>query len=111
MNFLNSLATRGGAILILLILSGVSVGVTLHIIHHGEDSSMLAAGLVSTLGNFTGALLLALKGSSESSSTATISPGGGATVRAGDGTATVTGQPSALEVQQVQIPPDTTKGA
>jgi len=64
--FLNSLATRGGAILVLLILSLTGFAITLHIIHHGEDTSMVAAGLVTTLGNFTGALLLALKGSSES---------------------------------------------
>jgi hypothetical protein len=73
-NFLNSLATRGGAIVILLALSGVWVGVTLHIIHHNEDSSMVAAGLVSTLGNFTGALLLALKGSSEPASPPPVVP-------------------------------------
>jgi hypothetical protein len=86
-NFLNSLATRGGAIFILMVLSLTGFGITLHIIHHGEDSSMVAAGLVTTLGNFTGALLLALKGSSETTSTATVSPGGGATVRVSDASA------------------------
>ena len=62
-SFLSALSTRGGAILILTILSVVGFGITLHIIHHNEDGSMLAAGLVSTVSNFTGALLLALKGS------------------------------------------------
>lgn len=87
-NFLASLSTRGGAILILFVLSLVGFAITLHIIHHGEDTSMMAEGLVMTAGNFTGALLLALKGSSESTSTASISPNGSATVSAGDSTAT-----------------------
>lgn len=89
-NFLNSLATRGGAIFILMMLSLIGFGITIHIIHHGDDNNMIAAGLVTTLGNFTGALLLALKGSSETTSTATVSPEGGATVRVSDGTSAST---------------------
>lgn len=63
--FLNLLATRGGAIFILLLLSFVSIAVTLFVIWRGWDNSMVAAGLIASLGNFTGALLLALKGSSD----------------------------------------------
>lgn len=84
-DFLNSLSTRGGAILILMILSLVGFGITLHIIHHTEDGNMMfAAGLITTVGNFTGALLLALKGSSENTSTATVGADGATTVRVSD---------------------------
>ena len=63
--FLNSLATRGGAILILLGLTCLSVAVTLFVVWRGWDTSMVIGGLISSLGNFTGALLLGLKGSSD----------------------------------------------
>ncbi len=97
--FLSSLATRGGAIFVLLVLSGAGFAITLHIIHAGEDTSMVAAGLVTTLGNFTGALLLALKGSSESSATASVSPEGVTKVSAGDSAAVSTSAPSTTETK------------
>jgi len=86
-NFLNSLSTRGGAIFLLFVLSLIGFFITLHIVHHNEDQSMFAAGLIATVSNFTGALLLALKGSSESVSSASISPNGATQVTVSDSTA------------------------
>lgn len=92
-SFLASLSTRGGAIFVLLVLSFTGFGITIHLIHHNEASGQIAAGLITTLGNFTGALLLALKGSSETSATATVSPGGGASVTTGDSSASTSEVP------------------
>ena len=75
-NFLNSLSTRGGAIFLLTVIFGTGVCVIIHLIHHGEAGGQLAAQLVGTFSGFSGALLLALKGSSESSATASSGPGG-----------------------------------
>src|SRR4029077_17516729 len=63
--WLNSLATRGGAILILLYLVMLGIGVTILAVHKGWDNSMIIGGMIASLGNFSGALLLALKGSSD----------------------------------------------
>jgi hypothetical protein len=76
--FLQSLSTRGGAVFLLTVIFGIGTAVSMHLIHHGEASSPLAASLMSTFAGFSGALLLALKGSSDS--TATVSgPSGTAT--------------------------------
>jgi hypothetical protein len=75
-NFLNSLSTRGGAILMLFAICVVGMVVILHMIHHGEESSMFAGAVLGTFSAFSGALLLALKGSSEASATASSGPGG-----------------------------------
>ena len=63
--FLNSLSTRGGAVLILLFLVMLDIAVTLCVVWKGWDSSMMVGAMVAGLGAFTGALLLALKGSSD----------------------------------------------
>jgi len=75
-NFLNSLATRGGAIFLLTAIFATGVCVSIHLIHHGEAGGQLAATLMGSFSSFSGALLLALKGSSESSATATTGPSG-----------------------------------
>lgn len=63
--WLNSLATRGGAILILLLLVLLNITVTVYVVHKGWDSSMMIGSMIAGLGAFMGALLLALKGSSD----------------------------------------------
>ena len=63
--WLNSLATRGGAILILLFLVLLNITVTVYVVHKGWDSSMMIGSMIAGLGAFMGALLLALKGSSD----------------------------------------------
>jgi hypothetical protein len=63
--FLNSIATRGGAVLILLFLVMLDISVTLCVVWKGWDSSTMVGAMVAGLGAFTGALLLALKGSSD----------------------------------------------
>src|SRR5579864_4157708 len=63
--WLNSLATRGGAVLILLALVLIDICVTLFIVAKGWDGNMLIGGMIAGIGGFTGALLLALKGSSD----------------------------------------------
>lgn len=76
--FLQSLGTRGGAIFLLTLIFLGGMFFSLHLIHHGEAASPLAASLMSTFAGFSGALLMALKGSSDS--TATVSgPSGSAT--------------------------------
>lgn len=62
--FLNSIATRGGAILILLIMTGVADGgaFTMYL-RHDMDARGLAYFVTS--GGMINALMLALKGSSE----------------------------------------------
>jgi hypothetical protein len=75
LQFLNSLATRGGAIFILLILV-LSVDVGAFILHlRGEISIQALIGILSNSG-VMGALLLALKGSSDSSASASVGPSG-----------------------------------
>jgi hypothetical protein len=75
-NFLNSLSTRGGAIFLLFLVCLTGIFVILHMIHHGEDGSMFAGVVISTFSSFSGALLLALKGSSESTASASTGPEG-----------------------------------
>jgi len=58
--FLDSLSSRGGAILLLIMTSSaLGVGV-IHVLHHG-DSGEGASLIRSTFAGFVGALLLALK--------------------------------------------------
>ncbi len=71
MGFLNSLSTRGGAIFMLVLINFVGVGVTMHLIHHGEAAGALGASLMTGFSNFQGALLMALKGSSDSTASVT----------------------------------------
>jgi hypothetical protein len=76
--FLTSLSTRGGAIFLLMMINAVGVGVTVLLIFKGYFVTALAATISTVLGNYNGALLMALKGSSDS--TAIVSgPGGSAT--------------------------------
>ena len=75
-NFLNSLATRGGAIFLLFMINVIGTAVIMHLIHHNEAAGALGAVITTTFGNFSGALLIALKGSSESNATATTGPSG-----------------------------------
>jgi len=75
-NFLNSLSTRGGAIFLLFAISIAGMSVIVHMVHHQEESSMFAGAILSTFSSFSGALLLALKGSSESTATASTGPEG-----------------------------------
>lgn len=75
-NFLNSLSTRGGAIFLLSMVFTSGMIVVVHLIHHNETDSMFAGMILSTFSSFSGALLLALKGSSESSASASAGPGG-----------------------------------
>src|ERR1700683_2761133 len=89
--FLNSLATRGGAV---FTLSWCCVGLLafmLHMLHHGEASTTMETTISAMLSGFSGALLLALKGSSDSSATATTSTPAGtvSTATSTDGTASL----------------------
>ena len=77
-NFLSSLGTRGGAIFLLTCIFIVGACLSIHLIHHGEAASPLAASLMSTFSGFAGALLLALKGTQTDSATVS-GPGGTAT--------------------------------
>src|SRR5271154_815494 len=96
--FLTSLGTRGGAIFILTLIFVGSMCFALHLIHHGESSSPLAASLISTFAGFSGALLMALKGSSDSTATVT-GPGGTASA------STATPSPSAEGTQATATTP------
>lgn len=87
LNFFNALATRGGAIFVLIVMVGMDMWITLHLIHYGEDTSMMAGGLIAMLSGFGGALLLALKGSSDSTATTTTTPDGTTTSKASSGDA------------------------
>jgi hypothetical protein len=60
--FLESLATRGGTIAALLFINISIVFLMLYLVHRGEDKSAFAVAMTQVFGNFTGALLLALKG-------------------------------------------------
>lgn len=64
--FLASLSTRGGAIFLTSLICLVGVCVALHLIHHGEASGPVASGLITTFNGFAGALLIVLKGTSDS---------------------------------------------
>jgi FtsH-binding integral membrane protein len=69
--FLETLSTRGGAILLLLIMNGVGVFVAMHLIHHNEMSSTAATTLLASFSGFNGALLIALKVTADSSASVT----------------------------------------
>lgn len=59
--FLDSLATPGGAIFLLLVAVGVFSGTELHILHHGTQfSQTMSATFTNLLSGFAGALLGAL---------------------------------------------------
>lgn len=76
--FLASLATRGGAIFILLFLTvTVDLGVFIMYLKHDMDFRGLA--YVVTSGGLVNALMLALKGSSDSTATTTMTPSGSTT--------------------------------
>lgn len=57
--FLDSLASRGGNIAILLLATGGLFGACVHLLHHG-DKSEVATVILSTFSGFSGALLNAL---------------------------------------------------
>lgn len=63
-HFLNSLATRGGNIVILLCVSVLLGFGVLHILHHGEVNVEAKTVVLATFSAFTGALLQALMGGS-----------------------------------------------
>jgi hypothetical protein len=88
-----TVATRGGAIIILLLINITGWVITIHLIHHGEASTPVAASLISTFSGFSGALLLALKGSSETSASATSGPSG-STASVSDSAARVAAPPA-----------------
>ena len=75
-DFLTSLSTRGGAILILSLLCTAIVALMLHLVHHNELGNQFGTTIVTTFASFSGALLLALKGSSETSASASTGPSG-----------------------------------
>lgn len=60
--FLNSLATRGGNIF-LLVLICLGLGcLVLHVLHHPQESQQTIAVILTTFSTFTGALMNALTG-------------------------------------------------
>ena len=60
--FLDSLATRGGAIFLLFVADASLTTVILHMIHHGETNGAMAVTISTIFGNFSGALLMVLTG-------------------------------------------------
>lgn len=81
--FLNSLATRGGAIFVLLtIVVFVDGGSFVVYLRHDMDAHALLDVVGS--GAIIGALLLALKGSSDSTATATSNGSGSTQLRVSD---------------------------
>lgn len=63
-HFLNSLATRGGNIVILLLCASGLFFAVLHVLHHAETGTEVRTVIMSTFSAFTGALLQALMGGS-----------------------------------------------
>lgn len=62
-HFLNSLATRGGNILVLIFFVVGLFFAVLHVLHHGESAAVEVRTVVmSTFSGFSGALLQALVG-------------------------------------------------
>lgn len=59
--FLASLATRGGTIFALVSINVLIVLLMLLLVHIGREGSAFATAILQVFGNFTGALLLALK--------------------------------------------------
>ena len=60
-DFLDSLASRGGTILILLLLVAFFALAVIHVMHAGEKGE-IATVLISTFSSITGALTVALTG-------------------------------------------------
>jgi len=60
--FLNSLATRGGNILVLLILWLVMGMLVYHVLHHAEINGEAKTVVLTTFSGFTGALIAVLQG-------------------------------------------------
>ena len=58
--FLDSLATRGGTILILLVLCVLGAALVLHVMHHDPGNKELLIFATGFAGGFTSALTLAL---------------------------------------------------
>lgn len=67
--FLNSLGTRGGNLLILLVMNGFLFLAVLHVLHHG-DKGDIASMVSTTFSTFSGALLHALYQGSKEAPTA-----------------------------------------
>lgn len=59
--FLDSLASRGGAIFVLILANVALLGVIFYFAKHDELSAAIATLIGQTFGNFSGALLFALK--------------------------------------------------
>lgn len=59
--FLESLATRGGAIFVLIIANAALLAVVIYFAKHNELSGVIATLIGQTFGNFSGALLLGLR--------------------------------------------------
>lgn len=66
--FLDSLAKRGGNILILLGVCGVLFTLLFHVLHHQEANHDVQTVILSTFSAFTGALLNALVSGTSNSS-------------------------------------------
>jgi len=60
--FLDSLATRGGNILLLWLCVGGFTGLVLHALHHPEVNVEVKTVVLATFSTFTGALVGALTG-------------------------------------------------
>lgn len=91
--FLDSLATRGGAILLLFLANVGFICLMLYLMGKGYDKSAFAVAIGQTMGNFSGALLIGLKGgdkapSSTSEKTTTSADGQSETTRMTVGTPT-----------------------
>ena len=74
--FLNSLATVGGNLFVLFICFVGMLGLVLYTLHDANSNVQIVATLTTTFGNFSGALLLCLKGRSTDTNP---SPSGGTT--------------------------------
>ena len=60
--FLDSLATRGGNIFVLLMICLFLSGLVYHVLHHNEVNTSTAAVIMTTFSAFTGSLMNALQG-------------------------------------------------
>ncbi len=86
--FLQSLATRGGAIFILVLLTVIVwLGTGMMYLRHDLTAEQLK-DTVGGSGAITGALLLALKASSDTQTTVTSTPNGTSKVSISDGATT-----------------------
>ena len=71
--FLDSLATKGGNILLLVLGNVVLVSLVIWLHLAGFDKSSMTIAISQTLGNFSGALLMSLTGKERASNGAAIS--------------------------------------